>query len=346
MQNTRFLNNYKALHVILILIFTIYPAITSASEVNVYSGRKAKLIKPLLDQFYNQTGIKVNLVTAKSDALIKRIESEGKSSPADILITVDAGRLDRAKKMDLLQSLSNLPVIKKIPKNYIDKDNKWIALSKRIRTIIFSKENTKKNDIKNFEDLANNEWSKRICVRSSNNIYNQSLVASLIANQGEKNAEKLIKRVVENFARKPSGNDRAQIKAVAKNDCDIAIVNHYYYAIMLKSKDVAQRKAANKVGLMFLNQENRGAHVNVSGVGITKYSKNLENARKLITFLLNKKSQEWYATANYEYPVLSTAKTNELLESWGKVILDEEIINQLGDLNPNAVKLMDRVGWQ
>jgi len=346
MQNTRFYNNYKALHVILILIFTIYPAIASASEVNVYSGRKAKLIKPLLDKFQYQTGIKVNLVTAKSDALIKRIESEGKSSPADIFITVDAGRLDRAKKLDLLQSIDDLPITKEISRSYIDKDNKWIALSKRIRTIIFSKENIKTNDIKNFEDLAKNEWKQRICVRSSNNIYNQSLVASLIANLGEKNAEKIIKRVVENFARKPSGNDRAQIKAVAKNKCDIAIVNHYYYLIMLTSKDVTEIEAANKVGLMFLNQEGRGAHVNVSGIGITKYSKNLENARKLITFLLSKESQEWYATMNYEYPVLSNAKTNELLESWGKVILDEATINQLGDLNPNAVKLMDRVGWQ
>ena len=346
MQNTRFLKNYKALQVILILIFTIYPSITNASEVNVYSGRKAKLIKPLLDQFQNQTGIKVNLVTAKSDALIKRIESEGKSSPADILITVDAGRLDRAKKMDLLQSLSNLPVIKDIPKHYIDKDNKWVALSKRIRTIVFSKENIKNNYIKDFADLANEEWNQRICVRSSNNIYNQSLVASLIANHGEKNTEKLIKRVVENFARKPSGNDRSQIKAVAKNECDIAIVNHYYYLIMLQSNDADQREDANKVSLTFLNQESTGAHVNVSGIGITKYSKNLENARKLITFLLNKKSQEWYATANYEYPVLKSAKTNELLESWGKVVLDEKSINQLGDLNSRAVKLMDRVGWQ
>ncbi len=346
MQNTRFLKNYKALQVILILIFTIYPSITNASEVNVYSGRKAKLIKPLLDQFQNQTGIKVNLVTAKSDALIKRIESEGKSSPADILITVDAGRLDRAKKMDLLQSLSNLPVIKDIPKHYIDKDNKWVALSKRIRTIVFSKENIKNNYIKDFADLANEEWNQRICVRSSNNIYNQSLVASLIANYGEKNTEKLIKRVVENFARKPSGNDRSQIKAVAKNECDIAIVNHYYYLIMLQSNDADQREDANKVSLTFLNQESTGAHVNVSGIGITKYSKNLENARKLITFLLNKKSQEWYAAVNYEYPVLESAKTNELLESWGKVILDEKNINQLGDLNSRAVKLMDRVGWK
>jgi len=346
MENTRFFIDYKALHAIFILIFTLLPSISSAEELNVYSGRKAALIKPLLQQFQEETGIKINLVTAKADALIKRIESEGASTPADILITVDAGRLDRAKKMDLFHTINPSSISAEIPNYYIDKDNKWVGLSKRIRTIVYSKNNVNKNDILDFEDLAKDMWKGRICVRSSNNIYNQSLVASVIANHGEEQAESIVRKIVSNFAKNPSGNDRAQITAVAKNECDVAIVNHYYYAMMLQSKDTKQRQTADKVDIVFLNQKGRGAHVNISGIGIMKYSKNITNAEKLITFLLNKDSQEWYAKVNNEYPVLGACKVTDLLSSWGVINLDEEIINKLGDLNPNAVKLMDRVGWQ
>ena len=346
MQNTLFLVNYKALHLILILIFALLPVMSNASEVNVYSGRKAKLIKPLFDKFENQTGIKVNLVTAKSDALLKRIEAEGASSPADIFITVDAGRLDRAKRMGLLQKINTISFKNRLSKDYMDKDNMWIAISKRIRTIIYSKEKVKKRDISRFEDLASNEWKDRICVRSSNNIYNQSLIASLIASVGEGKAESITKKIVKNFARKPSGNDRAQITAVAKGECDVAIVNHYYYILMLNSKDQEKRNIAKKVNILFLNQKDRGSHVNISGLGIARHSKNIENSYKLIEYLLNKESQEWYANVNNEYPVMPNAETNDLLKSWGTVKLDEKSINKLGELNPNAVKLMDRVNWQ
>lgn len=344
MQNTRFICDYKALQVILVLLFTLSPAISNASELNVYSGRKGKLIKPLLDRFHDETGIKVNIVTAKSDALIKRIEAEGKSSPADIFITVDAGRIDRAKKMGLLKTIDTSSI--KISHNYIDKDKKWVGLSKRIRTIVYSKKNINKNDILRFEDLAEDNWKGKICVRSSNNIYNQSLVASLIANHGEKKAEKIVKKIVNNFARKPSGNDRAQITAISKSECDIAIVNHYYYILMLNSKEEEKRKIANQVNILFLNQNDRGAHVNISAIGIVKYSKNTKNAHELIQFLLSKESQEWYAKVNNEYPVSENASVTDLLNSWGELKLDDKAINKLGDLNANAVKLMDRVGWQ
>ena len=346
MQITRFFIDYKALKVIFILIFALSPEISSANELNVYSGRKAALIKPLLDQFQNETGIKVNLVTAKSDVLIKRIESEGKSTTADIFITADVGRLDRAKKMDLLHKIDTSSIKNEISHNYIDNDYKWVGLSKRIRTIIYSKKNVNKNDVSSFEDLAKDNWKNKICVRSSNNIYNQSLIASLIAHYGEKKAEKIVKQIVNNFARKPSGNDRAQIIAVAKNECDIAIVNHYYYAMMLNSKDEEKRKLAEQVDILFLNQKDRGAHVNISGVGITKYSNNIDGAHKLILFLLNNQSQEWYAEINNEYPVIENSNVTKLLNSWGEIKLDELTLKKLGDLNPNAVKLMDRVGWQ
>ena len=354
MQNTLFFINYKALQSILILIFTLTP-ISSFShsgeshadeEINIYSGRKGKLIEPMLEKFQKKTGIKVNLITAKSDALIKRIESEGESSPADLFITVDVGRLDRAKKMGLLQKVDSFSIINKLPQYYIDKDREWIGISKRIRTLVISKNMKDRSELKNFEDLAKKQWAGRICVRSSNNIYNQSLVASIIATHGEEKAESIIQKIVDNFARKPSGNDRAQISAVAKGECDIAIVNHYYYILMLNSKEPEKKKAANETEVIFLNQDNRGAHVNISGVGIPKYAKNYENAKKLIVFMLDIDAQEWYAKTNNEFPVIEGAKVNQLLSSWGKINLDESTLNKLGDLNPNAVKLMDRVGWQ
>ena len=354
MQNTLFFINYKALQSILILIFMFAPVNSyshsaknhAEEEINVYSGRKGKLIEPMLEKFENKTGIKVNLITAKSDALIKRMESEGESSPADLFITVDVGRLDRAKKMGLLQKINSFSIINKLPQNYIDKDREWIGISKRIRTVVVSKKMKDKNDLKNFEDLANNQWTGRICVRSSNNIYNQSLVASMIANHGEQKTESTIKEIVKNFARKPSGNDRAQITAISKGECDIAIVNHYYYLLMLNSKDEEKRKAANQTEVIFLNQDNRGAHVNISGLGIPKHAKNYENAIQLISFMLEIKAQEWYAKTNNEFPVVNGAKVSKLLSEWGSIKLDESTLKKLGDLNPNAVKLMDRVGWQ
>ena len=324
MQNTHFLRDYKALRIIFILIFTLFSlnsyshsgASHEDEEVNIYSGRKGKLIEPMLKKFESDTGIKVNLITAKSDALIKRMESEGESSPADVFITVDVGRLDRAKRMGLLQSINSFGVINKVSSKYIDKDRQWIGIS------------------------------NRICVRSSNNIYNQSLVASLISNHGEKKAEKLVKNLVGNFARKPSGNDRAQITAVSKGECDIAIVNHYYYILMLNSKEPEKRMAAENTEVIFLNQENWGAHVNISGVGIAKYSKNVDSANELIKYMLEKESQEWYARTNNEYPVVEGVKISEILSGWGEIKVDELSLNKLGDLNPDAVKLMDRVGWQ
>lgn len=354
MQNTRFFKNNKAFGAILIS-FSILFSTNSFShsggshtddEVNVYSGRKGKLIQPMLDRFQSETGIQVNLITSKSDALIKRIESEGESSPADLFITVDVGRLDRAKKMGLLQKIDSFTILKKVPPYYIDKDREWVGISKRIRTVVVSKNMKDKNNLNNFEDLAKSQWKNRICVRSSNNIYNQSLVASLIANYGEQKAESIVQDIVKNFARKPSGNDRAQISAVSKGECDIAIVNHYYHLLMLSSKEPDKKKAANETEVIFLNQSNIGAHVNISGVAIPKYAKNYENAKELISFMLDKDAQEWYAKTNNEYPVIKDAEVSQILSSWGNIKLDEAALNKLGDLNPNAVKLMDRVGWQ
>ncbi len=347
MKKTYFFLYYRYEKIAFLLIFIFLSSISRANELNIYSARSEALIKPLLDIFEKENGIKVNLITGDSDILIKRLESESQNSPADIFLTIDAGALYRVKKLNLFQEIDFSFINKKnkISKDYYDKEKKWISLSKRIRTVVYAKNLNPENLLK-FEDLANVEWKGKICVRSSNNIYNQSLVASLISNHGEEKAEVIIKNIVKNFAKKPSGNDRAQITSVANNECNIAIINHYYYAQMLNSKEPQEREAAKKVNITFLNQKDRGAHVNISGLGIVKYSKNKKNAYKLISFLLREDSQVWYANINYEYPVIDGLNINSLLGSWGKISLDEGSINNLGNLNYKAVRLMDRVGWQ
>lgn len=318
---------------------------SSAGEVSVFSGRKEALIKPLLDKFSESSGIKVNLITAKSASLLKRLELEGPNTTADVLITSDVGRLHIGVEKDLFGKIDN-NIVSLVPKGYADKDLYWVGLSKRIRSIVYSKEKVDPKELSNIEDLSSPKWKGKICVRSSNNIYNQSLVASYIYLYGEKRALEIVQGLVNNFAKKPSGNDRAQIKSIAKGECTIAIVNHYYYARMLLSKDKDQKEAAEKTDIFFLNQNSQGSHTNISGIGLSKFSKNRDNAQKLISFLLNNDSQLWYAKVNNEYPVMNDIKTTNLLEGWGDIKLDYKSIPYLGRLNAQAVKLMDKVGWR
>ena len=339
---TNKINSIKPLT--LLLLSTIICAELFASEVNVYSGRKEKLIKPLLDEFSKETGVKVNLVTAKSSALLKRLELEAQSSPADIFITVDVGRLHHAKKIGLFQKIDKESLVN-VKEAYLDKEGYWVGLSKRVRTIVVDKKITE-SEIKSFKDLTSGKFQNEICIRSSNNIYNQSMVASFIYHFGEKKTEKLMKKFVNNFARKPSGNDRAQIYSILKGECSIAVVNHYYYARLVKSNEEKDKDIPNKTKIIFLDQSDIGSHVNLSGVGIIKSSKNIKNANLLISFLLQKESQAWYAKVNNEYPVIEAAENNKILDSWGYVKMDIESVSSLGELNAAAIKLMDRVGWQ
>jgi len=318
----------------------------NANEVNVYSARKGALIKPLFDTFTEQTGIRVNLVTGKADALIKRLELEGEQSPADMLLTVDAGRLYRAKEKGLLQAISSEKLNRAIPENYRDPEGYWYGISLRGRVIVYSKANIKPDMLSTYEDLADPRWKKQICVRSSSNIYNQSLVSAMIAHHGEAETGKWIAGLVNNFARNPKGGDRDQIKAVSAGQCKLALVNTYYLAGMLNSKIDSEVEAANNVALFWPNNNQRGVHINISGAGVSRSAKNKASAIKLMEYLLSEPAQQWYARTNHEFPVLAGVIGSETLQSWGALKADDLNLEVLGKNNQTAVKIMDKAGWK
>ncbi|MES9818461.1 MAG: Fe(3+) ABC transporter substrate-binding protein [Candidatus Thiodiazotropha sp.] len=325
----------------------IVPSLSLADEVvNLYSARKENLIKPLLDRFSEETGIKVNLVTGKADALLQLLQSEGRNTPADMLITTDAGRLHRAKAAGVTQAVESGVLRDLVPESFRDPDGHWYGLSLRARPILYVKGKVDPSRLSTYEALVDPEWDDRICIRSSGNIYNQSLVASMIAANGAEATETWAKAFVKQFARPPKGGDRDQIKAAAAGLCDIAIANTYYLAGMLTSKDKAQRDAAAKLAVFWPNQQGRGAHVNVSGAALTKAAKNRKNAIRLLEFLVNRDSQAWYAEANGEYPVRKDVDANQLLKGWGDFKMDRLNLAQLGLLNPDALRMMDRAGWK
>jgi iron(III) transport system substrate-binding protein len=322
------------------------PPAFASGEVNLYSARKEALIKPLLDRFTAETGIEVNLVTGKADALLKRLESEGRNTPADLLVTVDAGRLHRAVVADLLQPVENATLKERVPASYRDPENHWFGLSTRARVMMYSRDRVDSGALSTYEGLADPQWKGRICIRSSSNIYNQSLIASLIAAHGEEETERWARGLVANMARPPSGGDRDQIKAVAAGQCDVAVANTYYLGGMLNSSDPAQVEAASKVAVFWPNQDGRGTHVNVSGAGVTKYARNRDNAVKLLEFLTSDASQQWYAEVNSEYPAVPGVPLSGTLQAWGEFRADDLNLAVLGRNNAAALKLMDRAGWK
>lgn len=318
----------------------------ASSEVNVYSHRHYDTDKKLFKMFEDKTGIKVNVVKAKASALIKRMESEGAKSPADVLITVDAGRLYQAKSKDLLQSVNSNYLTTNIPATLRDKDNKWFALTKRSRVAVYRIGSGMDSKLSTYEDLADPKFKGQIMVRSSNNIYNQSLMAAMIAHHGKEYALNWAKGVVANMAKAPKGNDRYQVKAVANGIGSVAIANTYYIGKMVNNKDASQRESVKKVKIFFPKFENGGTHINVSGAGVAKYAPNKDNAVKFIEFLASKDAQELFAKANYEYPVLADVKSSELVSSWGQFKDDTISINTLGENNKAAVKVFDQAGWK
>lgn len=330
----------------LIVFALLFQSSLFAAEVNVYSARKEALIKPMLDRFSEQTGIAVNLVTGKADTLIKRLEVEGRNSPADLLLTVDVARLIRAKDLGLLQSVDSSLLLENIPTQYRDENNEWFGLSLRSRLIVYAPDRVKVAELSSYEDLADSRWKNRICVRSSSNVYNQSLVSALIAHHGVATTEKWAKGLVSNFARKPKGGDRDQIKAVAAAVCDIALVNTYYLAGMLESGQEAEVKAAKAVKLFWPNQQDRGAHMNISGAAILKHARHRAEAQQLLEFLVSDAAQQWYADTNYEYPVKQGIEISSVLANWGAFTADELKLSELGKYNAEAIMLMDRAGWK
>lgn len=318
----------------------------ATQEITVYSSRQEALIKPLLDRFSEETGIRVGLVTGKDDALLQRLKSEGINSPADVLMTADAGRLYRAKAAGSTRAVESETLRAEIPEVYRDPEGHWFGLTMRARPILYSKDRVDPAELSTYEALAEPGFKGRICVRSSDNIYNQSLVASLIAAHGAEEAEQWAEGLVANMARPPKGGDRDQIKAVAAGQCDIAIANTYYLAGMLQSKDPAQREAAEAIAVFWPNQDDRGTHVNVSGAAVTAAADNPEAAIRLIAFLASPESQAWYAEANGEYPVREGVDPSSLLAAWGPFKADPLGLDQLGELNADAVLAMDRAGWR
>ena len=330
----------------MILLSSFSTVQAADAEVNLYSARKEQLIKPLLDKFTEQTKINVNLVTGKADALLKRLTSEGVNSPADILITTDAGRLHRAKVADVLQPVKSEELEAAIPAHLRDPEGLWFGLSLRARPIFYVKGKVDPSELSTYEALSDPKWKKRICIRSSGNIYNQSLVASMLATEEKDTVEIWAKGFIANLAQPPKGGDRDQIKAAAAGICDIAIANTYYYGGMLKSKDAAQVEAASKLAIFWPNQDGRGTHVNISGIAMTKAAKNAGNAKRLMEFLANAESQAWYAQANDEFPVREGVAWSDSLKQWGEFKADELSLAKLGENNADAVRLMDRARWK
>jgi iron(III) transport system substrate-binding protein len=338
------------LRVICCLVFLLAclaePMVAYAAEVNIYSARQEALIKPLLDQFTGKTGINVNLVTGEADALIKRLEIEGINSPADLLLTVDVARLHRAKEQNLLMPVSSETLDNAISETYRDREGYWYGLSLRSRVIVYAKDRIMPDTLSTYESLADQRWKGRLCVRSSSNVYNQSLVASLIAHHGIEPTEAWARGMVENFARQPQGGDRDQILAVAVGQCDLALINTYYLGGMLHSELETERQAAGEVILFWPNQDDRGAHVNISGAAVTRSAKHKVEAVRLIEYLSSDVAQAWYAEKNYEYPVKAGIEISETLKGWGTFVADELSLDQLGQYNADAVRLMDRAGWK
>jgi iron(III) transport system substrate-binding protein len=318
----------------------------SEEVVNIYTHRHYDTDQELFAKFTEATGIKVNVVNATADELIQKLEMEGANSPADLLITVDAGRLVRAEEKGLFQPIQSDIINQNIPAKFRDPEGYWTGLTYRARIIAFSKERVKPEDLSTYEDLVTEKWKGRILTRSSENIYNQSLLASIIAANGVEEAEKWAAGVLANMAREPKGSDRDQVKAVASGEGDLAIVNTYYIGLMLNDENPEETKAAEQVGIFFPNQEGRGTHINISGVGLTKHAPNKANAIKLIEYLSEEEAQSLLANLNYEFPINPRVELSPLLQSWGNFKGDEINLSVLGENNPEAVMIFDRIGWK
>jgi len=322
------------------------PGIAADGMVNVYSYRKEALIKPQLDAFTAASGIRVNLVTGKADALLERLKSEGRNSPADILLTTDIGRMMRARDAGVLKSVQSTALASSIPAKYRDPEGHWFGLSVRARIIFYAPDRVKASELSTYEDLTQPKWKNRVCIRSSSNVYNQSLLASMIKHNGAVKAEAWARGMVANFARKPQGGDRDQIRAVAAGECDVAVANTYYYAAMGNGKKKSDRAAASKVNPYWPNQAGRGAHVNISGGAVTASAKNTANAVKLLEFLASPDAQRLYADVVNEYPVRAGVPVSSAVKAMGDFKADGILLAEVAKHQADAIRMFDRVGWR
>ena len=319
-----------------VIFFSCFSA-SASQEVNVYSYRQAFLVEPLFKKFTEQSGIKVNVVFAKK-GMAERLKREGKHSPADIVLTTDISRLIELQEQELLQAVNSANIEEAIPVQYQAADNTWFALTKRVRNI-YSAKRLGKIDF-NYEDLAKPQWKGKVCSRSGKHPYNVALVSSMIAEHGEAETLTWLKGLKGNLARKPQGNDRSQVQAIHQGLCDVSLGNSYYFGNMLI--DEKQKVWADGVNINFPNQNNRGSHVNISGMGMAKFSPHVENAKLLMEFLVSTQAQEMYAETNMEYPVREGVKLSTLVASWGEFKADSLSLEAIGKNRRAALKLLDK----
>ena len=326
------------------LALAVPSAALAQGELNIYSYRQEFLIRPLLDAFTKKTGVKANVLFA-SKGLIQRIKAEGSNSPADVLLTVDIGRLSSAVAEDIAQPVESEVLAEQIPVQFRGDDNKWFALTRRARVVYASKDRVAQDAI-SYAELAEPKWKGRNCIRSGQHPYNIALFAAMISHLGEEKAKAWLEGLKNNLARKPSGNDRNQVKGVYSGECDLAIGNTYYMGKMqTNDKNPEQKKWAEAVKVVFPDSDGRGTHVNVSGMVMAKHAPNRDNAKKLMEFLASDEAQRIYAEVNYEYPVNPDVSWSDLVKSWGTFKADEVSLDRIAELRRRASELVDEVAF-
>ena len=318
----------------------------SAGELNLYSSRHYDTDIALYENFTEATGIKINLIEAGADELIERIKSEGEASPADLLITVDAGRLWRAEQAAIFQPINSPILSERLPDNMRHPDGLWVGLSKRARVIVYHAEAGLPNPLSDYSDLANPAHQGKVCIRSSSNIYNISLMAAMVSRMGEAAAEEWAAGVVANFARTPQSNDTGQIRAVASGECQIGVANTYYLARLAASDDPADHAVSSAVNIIFPGQESNGTHVNISGAGLISTSPNPENAIKFLEYLTSEPAQLLFANGNNEYPAVPGIAPTSAVVGLGEFSEDRLNAAELGINQSAAIMVFDRAGWK
>jgi iron(III) transport system substrate-binding protein len=330
----------KLLVCVVVLLASGLNTVFAADQVIVYSARKEHLIKPLFDLYTQNTGVEIRYITDKAGPLLQRLKAEGKRTPADMLMTVDAGNLWQAAEQGVLASLESDVLTRNIPAHLRDSKNRWFGLSVRARTLAYSTERLDPAELNSYEDLADPKWKGRLCLRTSKKVYNQSLVATLIARHGVEEAERIVRGWVANLAAPPYSNDTKALEAVAAGICDVTIVNTYYFGRLMK------KSPAMGLALYWPNQDSSGVHVNVSGAGVTKYAKHPAKAQALLEWLSSPEAQHQFAALNLEYPANPTVDNDPAVQSWGKFKADQLNVAEAGRLQAEAIRLMDRAGYR
>ena len=331
---------YMALGTLFLGVIALAPAVQAADTVVVYSARNEQLIKPLFDAYTKETGVKVKFVTGKEGPMLERLQAEGDKTPADMLMTVDAGNLWQAAQRGVLAKVSSKILEENIPAHLRDPDGQWFGLSVRARTIVYNSKKVKPEDLSTYEDLGNPKWKKRLCLRSAKKVYNQSLVAMMISRNGEPKTEAIVKSWIANLATDVFSDDENLLNAMAAGQCDVGIVNSYYIGRLKK------KHPEWPIAIFWPNQKENGVHVNISGAGITRHAPHPEAALKLLEWLSSDKAQNLFADSNMEFPANPKVKPAALVASWGEFKQDTVNVAEAGKLQAKAVMLMDRAGYK